>query len=88
MLMIMTQGIVHHYNLQKGLYVIKISEESFIVFESYDVQAFKIGDHVFGNFSKCGILDVLNARSLSWSKVDVQVVSCNEALAIHKVSLS
>ena len=82
----MKQGIVHHYNLQKGLYVIKISEESYTVFESYDIQAFKIGDHVFGDFSKCGLLDVLNARSLSWSKVIVQSVDCDEVLAMDKVA--
>lgn len=83
----MEEAVVHYRNLQRGLYVAKITQESFAVFESYDIAAFKVGDAIFGNFSKCGILDVLNASTLSWSKVIVQNTGCDESLAINKARL-
>lgn len=84
----MKEAVVHYRNLQRGLYVVKLTHENFAVFESYDIQAFKVGDAVFGDFSKCGLLDVLNASTLSWSKVIVQNVGCDETLALDKARVS
>jgi hypothetical protein len=84
----MEQGIVQYRNLQKGLYVVKVASQNYAVFETYDIMAFKVGDAVFGNFSKCGILDLLNATTLSWSKVIIQEVCCDESLALNKASLA
>ncbi len=83
----MEHGVVYYRNLSGGMFVVMVNAENFLVFETDDVVAFRVGDIIYGNLSECGHTEILNANTQKSYSVMIQNVGCNMALAIDKAKL-
>ena len=80
-------GLIHYRNISKGMFVTKLDDHSFTVFESFNVNEFNVGDMVSGQLDKCGFFNVLNASTQKSQLVLIQSVGCTESEAMNKANL-
>ncbi len=83
----MEHGVIYHKNIQKGMFVVMISNDNFSIFESYEINAFGVGDILSGYFSECGPVNIVNTKTLKAHQVVVQNVGLNLTLAIDMTNL-
>jgi hypothetical protein len=87
LIVIMEHGIVYYRNTRRGMFVVMMNADNFLVFESYEITAFHVGDILAGNFSTCGLVEIMNTTTLKSHSVVIQNIGCNESLAIDKADL-
>ena len=69
------------------MFVVKLDDNTFTVFESFNVNEFNAGDMISGQLDKCGFFNVLNATTQKTQLVLIQSVGCTESQAMNKVNL-
>ena len=83
----MKNGIVHYRNINSFTFVVKLNDETFSVFESPHIDAFKPGDIISGHLDQCGIYELLNTRTQKYTFVLIQNVGLNEHMAIDRANV-
>jgi len=82
----MEHGVVYHRNIIKSLFVVKVNEEKFSIFEAQDLASFDVGDQLYGPFCELGQQQILHSASLKWHKIKVHEVSNDPHTALGKVN--
>jgi hypothetical protein len=83
----MKNGIIHYRNTNKSLYVIKLDDGDYTVFECVGAREFSIGHIVTGDLNNFGLRDIKNITTNKWVYVLIQSVNLNETAAIEKANL-
>jgi hypothetical protein len=81
----MMGGEIHYKNLSNSLFVVKITNGKYAVFESFDLNDFRLQDKVAGKFDSRGSIEVLNATSQKKITVIIKDTDLGEVTAIHMV---
>lgn len=83
----MKQGVIYYRNFSSALFVVEMNDDTFTVFESFDINDFSIGDMISGELSKIGSVNVLNATTQKSTTVTVRKVGCTLTLAMNMANL-
>jgi hypothetical protein len=83
----MKNGIIHHRNISKSLYVIKLDDGEYSVFECVGNREFSIGHIVTGDLDIFGLKDIKNITTNKWVYVLIQSVKLDETTAMEKANL-
>jgi hypothetical protein len=83
----MKNGIIHYRNTSKCLYVIKLDNGDYTVFECVGNREFSIGHVVTGDLDTFGLKDIKNITTNKWVYVLIQNVGLSETVAIEKANL-
>ena len=83
----MKNGIIHYRNTNKSLYVIKLDNGDYTVFECVGPREFSVGHVVTGDLDTFGLRDIKNITTNKWVYVLIQNVKLNETAAIEKANL-
>jgi hypothetical protein len=82
----MKNGIIHYRNINNFMVVVKLENNSYSVFESFNVHAFSIGDAVSGYLNQSGIYEILNATTQKYQFVLIQYVGLDEDQALFQAN--
>jgi hypothetical protein len=83
----MEHGIIYHRNIPQRMFVVELDAENFVVFESYDITAFNVGDKLYGDFSGSGTTSILHATTLKWHSIVIHSIRCDASVAMGKANL-
>jgi hypothetical protein len=84
----MKRAVIHYRNFSLGLYVAKLEDNTYTVFESHVITEAKPGDILYGKFELTGITTILEHNSQKWIPITIQETGCNESNAIKKANFS
>jgi hypothetical protein len=77
-------GIIHYRNIRNSTFVIKLDDNSFSVFEGFNLNEFNVGDMISGQLDKCGFFNILNATTQKTQLIHIQNIGCTETSAMEK----
>jgi hypothetical protein len=82
----MKNGIIHYRNINNFMVVVKLENNSYTVFESFNVHVFSIGDTVSGYLDQLGIYEILNATTQKYQFVLIQYIGLDEKQALFQAN--
>jgi hypothetical protein len=80
----MKKGVIYNVNIQNALFIVKIDENSYTIFETNHIESFRLKDVVSGHLDQTGIYELLNATQQRYQFVLIQHtgLSLSEAMSI------